>query len=370
MSITPPRPEPAPPPDARAFLAAVPRAARRHAHAIRRAAMLAAAWAIAAAALTPPTFESTARVTTLFDDDRGASIALDLAGGRGMSAGVDLLFAPSRGRIFPVVLASRGVCAEVLADTVRWHDGTRMHTETVAEWLGTSGVDAGTRVLTRRVATFRLDPETGVTTIHVRAPAPELAQQVAAAFVDALGHRLDALRDARIARTLDVIESKLERTRAELAQREARLHALRARNHDWRTSTDPDVRVPHDRLSAEVDMLASVVEALEEQAELVRARRFDRGRRVTVLSPPSWPERAAAPRWGRALVLAAALAAALALWMSAAAAAWELAPARTRTLVRAIVRLVRIDARTLARRARDAAAGVHRLRGAGAGGTP
>ena len=344
-------PEPAARLDARAWLAAVPGAARRHACAIRRAAMLAAAWAIAAAALTPTQFEASARVTTLFDDDRATSIALDLAGGRGLPAGVDILVAPSRGRLFPVVLASRGVCTDVLSRTFRWHDGRREHVETLYAWLGTDDPDAARRILTRRVATFRLDPETGVTTIRVRAGSPELAEQIAAAFVDALGRRLDALREVRVAHTLAVVEAKIRAARAELAEHERALRDLRARNHDWRTSTDPDVRVPHDRLAAEVDVAAAVVGALEEQAELVRARRLDRGRRVTVVSPPSIPTRVAAPRWGRALALAAALALAVASTMAAALATWETAPAAVRRRAAAASRLVRMDLATLRARA-------------------
>ena len=270
------------------------------------AALVAAATVIIANVSRAPLFESSAEISVALSE-KSESIfqAAGLYAGEATSRGLALQTTPAQGRLFPLVLASRSVCIQVLSASYSYSLVGTPRTTDLYDYLGTENTDAAIRILKARVIGIYFDPKTGSTRLCALTQSPELSCQIVTNFISALESCLDRIHDRIIHLNLAAIKTKLDHTETALFEYEEQLRTLKEQNRDFRLFYDPKLYLEQLQIEREIELNAALVIALKSRYELSMSELVKDGMRVETIVPPSPASYYKLPRFGRTLFLAA-----------------------------------------------------------------
>jgi uncharacterized protein involved in exopolysaccharide biosynthesis len=158
--------------------------------------------------------------------------------------------------------------------------------------------------------------ETGIVTVRVVAPWPELAEAIGQALLDHVAGFNTTARSTQAGAERQFVESRLQEAERELRAAEDRLQAFLAGNQQFRASSQ--LAFQEDRLRREVGMRQQVYTGLQQALEQARIEEVRNTPVITVIDPADRPARPDRRRLGLKLVLGcflgAGLAALAALW--------------------------------------------------------
>jgi len=147
-------------------------------------------------------------------------------------------------------------------------------------------VEHATKYLAKRISTS-LAPKTGLISLQVQAPQPDLAVQIATTLVqnvDAVNLRL---RQRQAQADRQFAETRVAELGAELHAAEERLSEFMQTNKDYRSS--PRLSLEQERLSREVDMRQSVYGSMAASYEQDRIESVRDNPVITVVDSPIRP---------------------------------------------------------------------------------
>jgi uncharacterized protein involved in exopolysaccharide biosynthesis len=137
---------------------------------------------------------------------------------------------------------------------------------TLLQFLESQSVDEGLKALDG-IRAVDVDKETGLITVSVTTPYPELSAQVANKTVDALERFNKDVRRASATSNSAFVRERLEQSLAELTASEERLTRFREENL---RINDPQLELESLRLERDVTLKSQVFVTLSNQAELAR----------------------------------------------------------------------------------------------------
>jgi uncharacterized protein involved in exopolysaccharide biosynthesis len=163
----------------------------------------------------------------------------------------------------------------------------------------------------RELLTVTSSRRSGLVSIRVSAPYPELAQQLGQATLEAINDFNQRLRKTRSGAERRFIESRLLEARAELSSAEDALQRFVKANRSLLAS--PELQLERDRLAREVSIRQSVALGLAQAFEQARIDEVRDTPLITVVQPPIRPVR---PEWRPVLTITLAFSVALLLAVS------------------------------------------------------
>jgi uncharacterized protein involved in exopolysaccharide biosynthesis len=166
--------------------------------------------------------------------------------------------------LFPRILESRAVATSVLRARYTFKADDKAVDATLYEFLEAKNEDEGLRAL-EFLRAVGVDKETGMITVSVRTPYPELSAQIANRYADALEKVNDEMRHAAAAQHGAFIRERLDQALDELAVAEEKLTQFRSRNVRM---NDPALELERLRLERQVTLESQVYVTLNSQAEV------------------------------------------------------------------------------------------------------
>lgn len=148
------------------------------------------------------------------------------------------------------------------------------------------------------------DEESGITTLTVTLPSPEMAAQVANSLVRELDSFYQDLVSEQVAQQLEFIRQRVEESESQLTAAEDSLREFYVRNRV--ISDSPHLRLEATRLQREVDVLRELFLTLKTEFEVARIEKVKNLPGLAVLDPAIPPTRPASPHKLVLLLLAAA----------------------------------------------------------------
>jgi hypothetical protein len=288
------------------WLATLPKVAGRIRARMLAAALIAAATVIIATTSRAPLFESSAEISVALSE-KSKNILPSTGPYAGERATQGLAFQPAsvQGRLFPLILSSRSVCNQVLADSYNYSLVGAPRTTDLYGYLGTQNKDAAFLLLKTRIVGFYFDPRTGTTRLSALTESPELSYQIVIRFISALEDCLDRIHDRGIRLNLAAIETKLNDAERTLFAHEEKLRTMREQNRDFKSFNDPKLYLEQQQIEREIELNSALVVALKSSYELAMSELFKDGMRVETIVTPSPASRPKYPKFGRSLVLSA-----------------------------------------------------------------
>ncbi len=190
-------------------------------------------------------------------------------------------------QLFPDILKSRVIREQVLATPLTSELKSLFKLSTIGEVLGN---DEPVQMSTLGGLTdIGKDKNTGIISIKVQNDNPQLAQFIAATFVNKLEDYCSSERFARLDQNRDFIAKRLDETKARLQEAEDTLLNFREQNRNYYDSSDPELQLAHERLVREVDKVGKVYAALSQQLELATIEAERKKPVVAVLDYPGVP---------------------------------------------------------------------------------
>ena len=130
---------------------------------------------------------------------------------------------------------------------------------------------------------------TGVITLNVDAPAPELARQIATAALDLVNTFNLERRQTQASAELRFTERRLEEVGAELRAAEFRLESFLQQNRTYETS--PALRLTYDRLTRDVNLRQQIFITVSGAYEQAKVDAVRDNPVITIIAPPEVPVR-------------------------------------------------------------------------------
>ena len=282
---------------------------RRHARLLAGATLIAGLLGVTWQLFQPVRY--TAYASFIGQSKRGASPLAGFAAQFGLT-GIPADGAQSP-QFFDDLVTSPGVLREVVTSQYNFVDNGRPRTGTLVDIYGLDSpektnldlrIENAVKHLNKQISTS-LAPKTGLISLQVKAPNPELAVQILNLIiqkVDAVNLRLrqtQARADGQFA------EMRVGELRAELHAAEDRLQDFMQSNKDFRSS--PRQTIEHDRLEREVEMRQQVYGSMAAAYEQDRIESVRDNPVVTVVDPPFRPAKADSRGIGKGFVIAAVL---------------------------------------------------------------
>lgn len=134
-----------------------------------------------------------------------------------------------------------------------------------------------------------LEQRTGVVTVRVRAPSPDLARTLSARLLELVDRYNRERRQSQAAAERRFAEQRLQEAETELRRAEDRLQAFLAANRDYRNS--PVLVFEQDRLARSVAMRQSVFTQLAQSVEQAKIEQVRDTPVISVIDEPSLPAR-------------------------------------------------------------------------------
>jgi len=192
------------------------------------------------------------------------------------------------------LLKSREILASVVDARYSYHEGDSTVTGTLVEILKTSGRSPALRreaaiKSVDRSTSATVDAKTGIVTLRFQAPQAEVAQQVAARFLDELNQFNLEKRQSRAAAERRFTEGRLEQAHGELQAAEDDLQTFLERNRV--VSGSPLLVLERDRLQRAVDMRQQVFTSLAQSYEQARIEEVRNTPALTVVAHAEVPLR-------------------------------------------------------------------------------
>ena len=132
-------------------------------------------------------------------------------------------------------------------------------------------------------------PQTGVVTLNVNAPSPELAAQLATAALRLVNEFNLDRRQTQAGAELRFTEARLREAREELRRAEARLEAFLEQNRVYASA--PGLRLANDQLTREVNFRQQIYTTLGQAYEQARIDAVRDTPVITVIEQPEAPVR-------------------------------------------------------------------------------
>jgi uncharacterized protein involved in exopolysaccharide biosynthesis len=167
--------------------------------------------------------------------------------------------------LFPRIVKSRRVSLEVVHTKfpVASRGGTEM---TLQQYFEAASDDEALLAL-ETIYAVDVDKETGMISVSVSTPDPDLSARIANRFVEVLERVNGEIRRASAAQNSDFLQERLAEMQAELTQSEDRL--TRFREENVRVNA-PELELERLRLEREVALKSQIFVSLSSQAELAR----------------------------------------------------------------------------------------------------
>ncbi|MBN1165446.1 MAG: hypothetical protein JXB45_12770 [Candidatus Krumholzibacteriota bacterium] len=225
----------------------------------------------------------TAEATILPSGDMGPmgalSDALDLVN---LDMGMEI--SASSSFLFPTILESVLIRDQLLDSTVEYR-GSR---KTLSAILGQKSREKSREKLSRMVKVL-MDKKTGIIRIRATSRRPELSYRIVDRLVRLLEEFNKDKRRIKAGLDYEFILEELKTTDQELLQAEESLTRFEKNNRDCFTTTNPGVRMEHERLLQNLRLQHEIYIELVKQVELADIERNKINPIVKLLDPPSVP---------------------------------------------------------------------------------
>ncbi len=144
---------------------------------------------------------------------------------------------------------------------------------------------------------FRIDPESRIVHLALETRQPLLAANALNTYVDALSSYATVEHQSRSRAVRRFVGERIAEVETELANTEERLHRFYDKNHNYATTSDPDIQVARMRLERAVEIKSRVLLELTSQYESAQVEERNDAPFLQVIdraAPPelrSWPRR-------------------------------------------------------------------------------
>lgn len=238
---------------------------------------------------------------------------LGISGGAGLDA-----FGDQQGFRELNILDSRWMATRLLQPKYvfgyrSWYLGSRKQVETnLYDFLEAKDMDQAVKILNKWVDASR-DLKSGLITLKVQAPSPELAQQISTNALQALDKFLEEETRAEGAKKARFFRDRLTDVQNQALEVERKLTFFAARNLNYQTSPSSEVRLEGARLEAELQGMRQLVSSMGLSLQQAMVDESNTMPVITILDTPSLPARKSGPF--RSLIV-------MATFMAVAAGAW------------------------------------------------
>lgn len=256
--------------------------------------------------LMPPTYESRVLLLPAASEDGLAAMGLGQAAGLASTLGFNL-GTPSMTMAYPDMLKSRQIRERMLAREFQTAGGGRSTLEVLLRPSGRSADEKRAQALDLldRKVRVGIDKETGVLQLVTSAGDAQLAQQLAAAYVDELGRIEDELQASAARANREFVEKRLADTQATLVSTEESFKSFQEGNRHL--GSDAELQLRAARLARDVRVQEEIYLTLVRQHELAKIEENRQTPNVQVIDPPSRPLARSSPILLKNLVLSACL---------------------------------------------------------------
>jgi uncharacterized protein involved in exopolysaccharide biosynthesis len=192
------------------------------------------------------------------------------------------------------LLRSREVLSNIVQGDYRFRSDTGVVSGKLIDLLDVTAPTSGLRMIKaiaklNRSMRVELKPRTGVISLQVRMPNPELAQQVVQHFLDELNRFNLEQRQSRAGAERKFTDGRLAQLQSERRAAEDQLQAFLQRNRDYRNS--PELVFQYDRMAREVEFRKNVYTTVAQSNEKARIDEARDTPVITVVERPSLPAR-------------------------------------------------------------------------------
>lgn len=173
--------------------------------------------------------------------------------------------------------------------TARLVEQLKIHEDSPAE-----SIDRGVRLLRERITTS-IDPRSGVGSVTVQMPGPQLAADVANKTIDLLNSYNRTTRQSQARERRQFAEARVHELEQRVAGVEDSMRRFYEQNVEWQTS--PRLRFMQGRLQRALDLQESLLTSLQNELEAARIAEVNAAPVVSLVDPAvppvrhSWPRR-------------------------------------------------------------------------------
>ena len=200
-------------------------------------------------------------------------------------------------QFFNDLVTTPGVLRDVVGSTYNYVDGGRRHSGTLVDIYA---LDPNDKPLDQRIQhatehlakqiTTSLSPKTGLISLEVRSPNPDLSVQIATHIIEKVDAVNLRLRQTQAVADREFAEMRVSELGSELHAAENRLSEFMATNKDFRSSAR--LELEQQRLSREVEMRQSVYGSMAASYEQDRIESVRDNPVITVVDFPIRPAKA------------------------------------------------------------------------------
>lgn len=283
-----------------------------------KAGLMAAVLAAAATLLMTNQYTATATLLPQVQsrgNGLGAGLAmLGLGGGGGLEALGD-----QQGLREMSILQSRWMATQLLSSRFTfsyktWYFGSPKPVDgTLYAFLEAKDTDQAVKILDKWIDPSR-DLKSGLITLKVQAPSPELAQQISARALGLLDEFLQRETRAEGAQRAKFYQDRLADVQGQASQAEQKLAQFAGRNVNYFSSPSPDVRLEGARLEADLQGKRQLVASMNMSVQQAMVDENNDIPVLSVLDQPVAPSQKSGPH--RSLIVLAVLVAVTAgMWL-------------------------------------------------------
>ncbi|MBN2070005.1 MAG: hypothetical protein JW814_01005 [Candidatus Krumholzibacteriota bacterium] len=186
--------------------------------------------------------------------------------------------------LFPTILESTEIRKRILRSNIT-RSGT---TAPVFRFIGSGRAGGGEKSLAR-ITSIIHDKKTGILRVRVTTKDPELSFLIASQYPRVLEEFNDEKRKAKASFDCDFIDNELERAGRDLFLSEEVLSRFEKNNRHCFTTTNPEIRLEHDRLLRDLHVREDFLIDLVKKRELADIDRLRETAIVRILDRPNLP---------------------------------------------------------------------------------
>ncbi len=197
--------------------------------------------------------------------------------------------------LYPKILSSRLIGEKILQRSYTYTKDNEPTTTTLQQYVGSSNTDIALLRLAKMVR-VGCDRTTGLITLSVTTPYPELSAAVAGAFLEELNDYNINYRQSKARDNERFVALRLQQVKQELQDAEDSLRSLQQQNLNYLSATDPTLRADLLRLERDVKVKEAVFLTLSEKYELAKLEAVKDVPVVQVLDRGEAPNLKSGPR--------------------------------------------------------------------------
>jgi uncharacterized protein involved in exopolysaccharide biosynthesis len=208
--------------------------------------------------------------------------------------------------LYPEILRSRTIGAEILWSTIRCSDGGTQRESSVLEYLAQANLDDALAALNNRMA-VTINNRTGTVTLKVETWHPEVSRQIASMCLQQLQSFSVDTRKQRSMEVLSFIEQRLADQKHRLDVAEEKRMVWRSANSTWYQSRDAEVLKRQAELDRDVTIHQATYITLAEQYEIAQIESQKDLHTITVMDHPNLPRKRSHPKRKLIVVISSVL---------------------------------------------------------------